>query len=149
MDNTNNQVWYSGDWKQQNNPEVPYNGVQIKATSNYSSPTSPPTSQTLVSVAIEVIDYTKSPNGVSSTVHLSKTGIWYGIPIPENNAVSPPQPNDDFTITSTDGVHQGKQLQLTVTSSGIYLNIQFRYGVQANNEELGFIMKFDETYTEW
>ena len=145
MDSTNNQVWYSGDWKQQNNPEVPYNGVQIKATANYSPPTSPPSSQTLLSVDVEVIDYTLNPNGVSSTVHLSKTGTWYGIPIPENNTVSPPEPNLDFTITSTDGAHLDMQLQLAVTTSGIYLHIQFRYGIDGYMEELGFIMKFDET----
>jgi hypothetical protein len=148
MDTTNDSVWYSGDWKQKNNPEVPYNGIQIIAKANYSQPTSPPTTQTLLSVDVEVVDYTLDPNGVSSTVHLFKTGDWYDIPIPENNEVSPPEPNTDFTITSTDEAHLGKQLQLTITTSGIYLNIQFRYGVHAYNEELGFIMKFDETYTK-
>jgi hypothetical protein len=145
MDSTNNQVWYTGDWKQQNNPQEPYNGVQIKAKANYSPLTSPPSSQTLVSIDVEVVDYTKAPNGVSSTVHLTKTSTWYAIPIAENNGASPPEPNRDFTITSIDGAHVGKQLQLAVTTSGIYLNIQFRYGVQAYSQELGFIMKFDET----
>jgi hypothetical protein len=148
MDTINNQVWYSGDWKKQNNPKEPYNGVQIIATANYNPITSPPSPQTLLSVDVEVIDYTKAPNGVSSMVRLYKTGDWYDIPIPENSTESPPVPNADFTITSTDEAHLGKQLQLTVMTSGIYLQVQFRYGLNANSEELGFIMKFDETYIE-
>ncbi len=148
MDTTNDSIWYSGDWKQQNNPEVPYNGVKIIATANYSPITSPPSPQTLLSVDVEVIDYTLDPNGVSSTVHLFKTGDWYAIPIPKNIEVSPPEPNTDFTITSTDEAHVDQQLQLAVTTSGIYLQVQFRYGLNTNSEELGFIMKFDETYPE-
>lgn len=148
MDNINNNIWYSGDWKQVNNLQEPYNGIQIKAKANYSPTTSPPSSQVLISVDVEVVDFTKDPKGVSSTVNLSTTDVWYDIPIPENNEVSPPQTNLDFTVISTDEAHLGKLLQLAATTSGIFLNIQFRYGLNANTEELGFIMKIDETYTE-
>jgi hypothetical protein len=146
MNDTKEYIWYTGDWKQQNNAEIPYNGVQIKARANYIPLTSPPTSQKLISVAIEVVDYTNSINGISSNLILYKTGIWYGIPIPENTEVSPPQPNLDFTVIGIDSVSLG-QLQLDNTTAGIYLNIQFRYG-KPSREELGFIMKINETYQD-
>ena len=149
MDHIIENVWYSGDWKQQNNSQEPYNGVQIKAKANYSPVTSPPTPQTLLSVDVEVIDYTKDTKGVSSTVNLSEMDVWYGIPIPENNEVSPPQFNLDFTIKSISDSHAGKLLQLTTMEDSIYLQIQFSYGdVIFFNSELGFIMRIDEIYTE-
>lgn len=149
MNNTNyDNVWYSGDWKQQNNNKVPYNGLQIKATANYSLPTSPPSTQNLVSVDIEVVDYTYDPKGVSSHLILTENNTWYDIPIPENTEISPPEPNADFTVRGIDNDSLGK-LQLFVTTSGIYLNIEFSYGPTTNGrEELGFIMKINSTYQE-
>ncbi|MFY0629707.1 MAG: hypothetical protein JXR05_04950 [Flavobacteriaceae bacterium] len=148
MDNKNESVWYSGNWKAQNNSQEPYNGVKIIAKANYSAITSPPTSQKLVSVDIEVVDYTKDPNGVSSSISMSKTGVWYNIPVPDNDEVSPPEPNTNFTITSIDNNNLNELLQLVADTAGIYLNIQFRFGLNAYNEELGYIMKFDETYVD-
>lgn len=147
MDNINENVWYSGDWKQQNNSEAPYNGVQIKTKANYSPSTSPPIAQALVSVDVEVIDYTKAPKGVSSTVNLSEMDVWYDIPIPEDNEVSLPESSLDFTIKSISDCHPGKLLQLTTTAEHIYLQIQFSYGdVIFSNSEVGFIMKIDGNY---
>ncbi|WP_459210839.1 hypothetical protein [Aquimarina rhabdastrellae] len=146
--NNNDNIWYSGDWKQQNNDRVPYNGVKIEGIGNYSAPTSPPTTQNLVSVDVTVTDYTKDPKGVASIVTLSRTGTWYDIPIPENTHISPPQPNSDFTITDVYLTGLGK-LKLEVTTTGIYLRIQFRYGEEnRTREELGFILKFSETYEQ-
>ncbi|MCX2763687.1 hypothetical protein [Aquimarina muelleri] len=144
----NNNIWYTGDWKQQNNKEIPYNGVQIRARANYTPVTSPPSSQKLDSVDLEVVDFTKNPEGVSSSIVIYKTGVWFDIPIPENNTVSPPQPNTDFTVMGIDYTGLGK-LQLEATTTGIFLNIQFRYGIQSRSrEELGFIMKISEVYNE-
>lgn len=148
MSTTNKNIWYTGDWKQQNSPKAPYNGVQIRAKANYSAVTSPPTPQKLVSLDLDVVDFTKDPNGVSSNVTIYKTGVWYDIPIPENKLVSPPEPNSDFTVISIDFTSLG-QLQLYTTTTGVYLNIQFRYGLKdKTREELGFIMKVSEVYHE-
>ncbi|WP_299161873.1 hypothetical protein [uncultured Tenacibaculum sp.] len=148
MNNTYNNIWYSGDWKQQNHDQVPYNGIKIEAITKYSPQTSPPTKQELISIDAIVTDYTKDPNGVSSKVTLSKTGAWYDIPIPEDNKVSPPKPNSNFTVTDIYFNGLGK-LQLHVTTTGIYLRIQFRYGeTNRTREELGFILKFKEYLEE-
>ncbi|KQB42572.1 hypothetical protein [Flavobacterium aquidurense] len=146
MNELDKKSWYSGDWTPINNLQVPYNGLIISATPNYGPSTSPPTPQKLTAILIDVVDYTYDPNGVSSQLTLTKGG-WNDIPIPEDNSVSPPQPNFKFTVSGTGNSDYG-QIQLTTTSQGIYLNIQFCYGPEnKKREELGFIMKFLETYT--
>ena len=138
-------TWYTGDWKPNNNPTVPYNGLKIVATPNYGPLTSPPTPGKLVSVALEVVDYTYDPNGVSSLVTLSNTSSWYSIEIPEDTSVSPPAPNLKFTVQGAGSTILG-QVKLDAVSSGIYLNIQFCYGpTSRQREEIGYIMKFSET----
>ncbi|CAL2084876.1 hypothetical protein [Tenacibaculum sp. 190524A02b] len=145
MDNTDKNTWYSGDWKQHNNDTIPYNGVKITATPNYTSPTSPPSKRKLTSVNATITDFTKDPNGVSNTIKLSRTGIWYEITIPDKTNVSPPEPNTDFTITGIYLNGDLGKLKLNVTTTGIYLQIQFRYGeTNRTREELGFILQFDE-----
>jgi hypothetical protein len=147
MNELDKKTWYSGDWKPVNDPQVPYNGLTISATPNYGPVTSPPTAQKFSSVLIDVVDYTYDSNGVSSQLTLTRGG-WNSIPIPEDTSISPPQPNFKFTVSGTGNSDLG-QIQLTTTSQGIYLNIQFCYGaVDRKREELGFIMKFSETYTQ-
>lgn len=148
MSNLTNSSWYSGDWKSKNNIKQPYNGLKIIAKPNYGIPTSRPTSQKLVSVDLEIVDYTYSTTGVSSFVIAYKTDIWYEIAIPQNEGVSPPGPNSDFTVIGINNVDLGV-VKLEVSPKGIFLNIKFRYGVESRKrEELGYIMKFDTTYTE-
>lgn len=147
MNELNTKIWYSGDWKPINNLQVPFNGLKICATTNYGPATSPPTAQKLLSVLIEIVDYTKDENGVSSQLTLS-TGGWNNIPIPRDTSLSPPGPNPKFTVSGVNNSDLG-QIQLETTSSGIFLNIQFCYGaIDKKREELGFIMKFSETYTQ-
>jgi len=147
MNELNTKSWYSGDWKPINNLQVPYNGLKISASPNYGLATSPPTAQKLVSVLIEVVDYTYDQNGVSSQLTLIKGG-WNDIPIPQDTSLSPPEPNSKFTVSGVNNSDLG-QIQLETTSGGIYLNIQFCYGpINKKREELGFIMKFSETYTQ-
>lgn len=146
MNELDTKSWYSGDWKPVNGTQPPYNGLIISATPNYGPATSPPTAQKLAAVLIDVVDYTYDPNGVSSQLTLTRGG-WNDIPVPEDTSISPPQPNSKFTVSGISNSNLG-QIQLTTTSSGVYLNIQFCYGpVNSKREELGFIMKFSETYT--
>lgn len=149
MSNSKSSSWYSGDWKAgKNNIKPPYNGLKIIAKANYGVPTSPATSQKLVSVDLEIVDYTYSTTGVSSFVMAYKTDVWYKISIPENEAVSPLPPNLDFTVIGINNTDLGV-IKLESSPKGIFLNIKFRYGVESRKrEELGFIMKFDATYTE-
>jgi hypothetical protein len=146
MNDLEKKSWYTGDWTEINNNYVPYNGLVVSATPNYGPLISPPTPQKLVSVLIEIVDYTYDPNGVSSQLTLTKGG-WNEIPVPEDISLSPPQPNQKFTVS---GINSALgQIQLTITSNGIYLNIQFRYGpIGRQREELGFIMKFSDTYSQ-
>lgn len=150
MNNSKEYVWYTGDWKiDSNNLQVPYNGLKIGATAKYSAVTSPPTSQKLVSVDLVVVDYTYNPQGVTSPVLLYKTGVWFDIPIPTKEGVSPPEENKEFTVVGTDSIDELGKVKLEANSAGIFLNIQFRYGIDTmKREELGFIMKFDETYQD-
>lgn len=139
-------TWYTGDWKPNNNTTVPYNGLKIVATPNYGPVTSPPTPGKLVSVALEVVDYTYDANGVSSLVTLSNTSAWYDIAIPEDTSVSPPVPNLNFTVQGAGSSTVLGQVKLDAVSSGIYLNIQFRYGpTNRKREEIGYVMKFAAT----
>ncbi len=148
MQSTKEYQWFSRHWNQQNNSQVPYNGVQINAIANYGYVSTPPTAQNLVSVAIEVIDYTYDPNGVVSSLTLHKTDTWYDIPIPENTEISPPEPNADFTVESIGGESLG-QIKLQVTVTGTYINVQFQYGLFNRAEtETGFIMNIEETFDE-
>ena len=154
MSTTYKNIWYSGDWEQNPNVSEPYNGIQIKAEAEYEpapapkSPPEPPTPRKLISLTLDLIDFTMDPEGVSSTVILYKSGIWYDIPIPNNNTVSPPQPNVNFTITNIDLNGLG-QVQLTKVTSGLFLQVQFRYGLEhRTREEIGFIMAISETYID-
>lgn len=139
MTNPNDILWYSGDWKPINNPEIPYNGIKIEATPEYTPKTNQSTKQELVSVEVNVTDFTKVPKGVSSTITLDKIRTWYDIPIPD------PNPNKDFTVTGIylDG-NPGKLELFKTNTDDVYLRIQFRYGLEhMSREELGFILKFD------
>ncbi len=148
MKESNENIWYSGDWKDTMKDFPPYNGIKVVATSTYSTQTSPPSTQKFVSATLNVVDYTYDVNGVSSELTLSKTGVWYDILIPENDAVSPPQPNSNFTVIGIDNISLGK-MRLEASSSGFFLNIKFRYGILTRTkEEIGYIMKFDSTLTE-
>lgn len=148
-----NQVWYSGDWSQNNKKNSPYNGVKIEATSNYSPSTDDTSLQKLTSIDVLITDYTKDPEGVSSEISLIEKDFWYYIPIPENNNTSPPKPNTDFTITATDLYRAdllGKlELNTLSSSSQLFLNIQFSYGLpNMTRTEIGLIFQFDEVYQE-
>lgn len=138
MDNTKNNIWYSGDWKLHNNNTIPYNGIKIEATADYNN------SNNLDTVTAIVTDYTLVPNGISSTVQLSRAGTWYDITIPINETTEPPQPNTDFTVKGIDLNDSLGKLQLYMTATGVYLRVQFRYGLEhRTREELGFILQFD------
>lgn len=140
------QFWHSGEWKEQNNDKIPYNGIEIKAKSNYEADEKTPSVYKLTSVEVTVSDYTKNPKGVSSIVNLSRTGVWYDIPIPKNTSVLPPQPDTDFTLR---GIYLGSlgKLQLQSNSVGYYLRIQFCYGLEGQRrEELGFAIVFSKIY---
>ncbi len=149
MATTKENTWHTGDWNPHgSNPKVPYNGIKIIATANYGPDASPPVPQKLISVDLEVIDFTYSKSGVSSKVTLIKTGVGYDIPIPEMTTTSPPVPNPEFTVVGIDQDTLGL-VKLDATSGGSYLNIQFRYGIKDNTrEEIGYIMKFDREYKE-
>ncbi|CAM1342087.1 hypothetical protein [Tenacibaculum amylolyticum] len=138
MNNIDNKIWYSGNWRQKNNDTIPYNGIKIKATPHYNN------SNELDSVTAIVIDFTKVPDGVSSTVQLSTTGTWYDISIPMDDSTEPPQPNNDFTVIGIDSADDLGKLQLYLTTTGVYLRVQFQYGLKhARHQELGFILQFD------
>ncbi|MCY1241636.1 hypothetical protein D9M72_545480 [compost metagenome] len=121
------------------------------ATANYSEKTNPPTARKLVSVDLEVVDYTYNPNGVSSSLQLTKPAVWYPIPIPTDTTVSPPEPNMQFTVVGIGGNALGN-VKLDDTPRGSYLNIQFSYGpTSRKREEIGYIMRFpnqDDTIEE-
>lgn len=167
MKNSKDYIWYTGDWKSKMNDQAPYNGLQIKAKANYSVPTVPPSTQNLMSVELDIIDFTKDKEGVTSKVKINKVGSWYDILIPEKKKVTDKetdkktdketdkeieevtekqigkQPNLDFTVV---GIHNNTlgQVKLDHNPNGIYLNIQFRYGLTGRKrEEIGYVMKFD------
>ena len=143
MENVEESTWYTGDWRfDGNNLQAPYNGLKIVATANYSEKTNPPTARKLVSVDLEVVDYTYNPNGVSSSLQLTKSTVWYPIPIPADTTVSPTEPNMEFTVVGIGGNTLGS-VRLDVTPRGSYLNIQFAYGpTSRKREEIGYIMRF-------
>lgn len=143
MENVEESTWYTGDWRPDgNNTQVPYNGLKIVATANYSEKTNPPTARKLVSVDLEVVDYTYNPNGVSSSLQLTKSAVWYAIPIPPDTTVSPPEPNMQFTVVGVGGNPLG-HIRLDVTPVGSFVNIQFSYGpTSRKREEIGYIMRF-------
>jgi len=144
MSNTKQQIWHSGDWERSGkNPNPPFNGLEISAVSTYGTITSPPSPRKLFSIDLTVTDFTYDPNGVSSTITISKTGVWCAIPIPMDNTVSPPTLNSKFTVTSISGGGPG-MVRIDATPSGTFLNIQFRYGLEhMTREEIGYIMRFD------
>ena len=146
MNNSKESVWHSGDWNYSGNyNHIPYNGVKIVTTANYAPSSS--SIQKLVSVTVEVIDYTYDILGVSSKIESLKTGVWTDIPIPINNETIPPELNSEFTIISTNNIGLGK-LKLEVTTGGIFLNINFRYGITGKKrDEIGYILKIEETIT--
>ncbi len=180
MKNSKDHIWYTGDWKSKMNDQAPYNGLQIKATAKYSEPTVPPSTQNLMSVELDIIDFTKDKEGVSSKVKIKKVGSWHDILIPEKKkgtdketdkktdkktdkeAVKETdeetdevtekqigkQPNLDFTVVGINNNTLG-QVKLDHNSNGIYLNIQFRYGLTGRKrEEIGYVMKFDSIYND-
>lgn len=132
-------IWHSGDWRKNANPEAPYNGIEIKVRPNY-APTSP---FNLSTVDVKVIDYTYNPKGIESEVTLIKKDEWYPIPIPEIKEEGLSKSNHEFTVKGIYNIEDNGLLKLENTTTGIYLNIQFRYGM-SHGEELGFIMRIDE-----
>lgn len=144
MNDPQKYIWHTGDWKEPGSDKPPYNGVKIEANATYSKATSPPTAQVFRSVDLKVTDYTRDKNGVSSVVTLDQTGRWYDIKIPKNEHVSPPLPNRLFTVC---GIHLNTlgRIRLDVLSAGIYVNIEFRFGMgDRKREEIGYIMKIDK-----
>lgn len=140
---TTTQTWYSGDWKSKNNVQAPYNGVKIIAESNYDN------AKKLVDVTVTFIDFTMNDQGISSTVILDKVNAWYTIPIPEKKGIKPTEPNNDFTITNI-YYSDKEEVRLESNDSGIFLRIQFIYGLPyQKREELGFILRIDEFLKEY
>lgn len=140
MSTTNQNTWQSGDWQETPNSNPPYNGLEITATPVVSSP---PVPGKLLPIDLTITDFTYDPNGVSSSMTISKTGQWLPIPIPMDNTVSPPVYNSKFTVTSINIGGPG-MVRIDATPSGTFLNIQFRYGLEhATREEIGYIMRFD------
>ncbi len=139
---TTPQTWYSGDWKSKNNEQAPYNGVKIIAESNYDN------AKKLVDVTVTFIDFTMNDQGISSTVILDKINTWYSIPIPEKKGVKPTRVNDGFTITQIQ--QNGQEVRLESNDSGIFLVIQFTYGLpHQKREEIGFILRINEFLKEY
>nr|WP_294862292.1 hypothetical protein [uncultured Fluviicola sp.] len=137
MNNTQEQTWYSGDWNRSgNNVNPPYNGLKILAVSIYETNENPTTVGKLISIDLTVTDFTYDPAGLSSTFTISKTGMWSEIPIPTDN-------NSRFTVASINNDGPGI-VRLDVMPSGIFLNIQFQYGIKnMTREVIGYIMRFD------
>lgn len=147
MNGLNTKSWYTGDWKQINNLQAPYNGLKISATANYGPGASLPTDRKPVSVLIEVVDYTYDQNGISSELILTK-GSWNYIPIPQDTSLLPPESNSKFTVSGIGNSALGK-IQLVTYYNGIFLQVEFCYGpTNGKREELGFIMNFSDNYPE-
>lgn len=130
--------WHSGDWNYNNNGngnKLANNGIKIIANANYISSARLIDTQKLVSVFVEVIDYSCNTEGVSCTIELLETSTWYDIQIPEKN--------EEFNVV---GIEKGLgKLKLDVNTAGVYLEIQFKFGLAGSTKnELGYIMKFDE-----
>lgn len=136
MSNTKEQVWYSGDWKTSgSNLYPPYNGLKILAVSTYETTENPLIKGKLMSIDLTITDFTYDVNGISSTFTVSKTGMWYEIPFPMND-------NKKFTVSSVNGGGPGV-VRIVEEPSGIFLFIQFRYGLESmKREEIGYIMRF-------
>ena len=64
MNDSNENTWYSGDWRENMNSNPPYNGMKIVPTAAYSEQTSPPSSRKFVSATLNVVDYTYDTNRV-------------------------------------------------------------------------------------
>lgn len=138
-------VWHTGDWITGGRPHAPYNGVAIAATAFYRRTAK---QRLLVSVDLEITDYTRRKQGVVSKLKLERTGAWYEIPVPVLLPVTKlnQQSDPDFTVTGN-GTYQPGKVRLDATSDGMYLNVLFRYGLpHAMREELGYIMKISKTY---
>lgn len=149
MKDENNQIWYSGDWRSVNQKQAPYNGIKIETSANYGLPTNDSSPQKLISVDVVVTDYTYDPKGVSSKVTLTEQQIWYDIPFPENNSITPPKPNTDFSVCNCNSDDLPGQLKLESNLPDIFLQIGFRYGLPHNKrEEIGYILRFNEFYKE-
>ncbi|WP_264551859.1 hypothetical protein [Flavobacterium sp. N2038] len=138
MKNYKEFIWHSGDWNYNNNGngnKLANNGIKIIANANYISSARLIDTQKLVSVFVEVIDYSCNTNGVSCKTELLKPSTWYDIQIPEKN--------EEFTIV---GIEKGLgKIKLDVNTAGVYLEIQFKYGLtESTQNTLGYIMKFEE-----
>lgn len=133
MNDAQQNTWYTGDWDPKgNNLQAPYNGVKIVAMANYAQQKDSQISGDLASVDLQIVDYTYDPDGVSSAVQLTKSTAWYDIPVP----------NQDFSIAGLNNNTLGL-VKLDVMPSGIFLSIQFSYGLIAGRrEEMGYIMRF-------
>lgn len=132
-------IWHSGDWRNNANTEAPYNGIEIRIKANYAA-LSP---FNLSTVDVKIIDYTYTPDGVESDIILTKRDEWYTIPIPEIKDETVSKANPEFTVKGIFNLEDNGLLKLENTTTGIYLNIQFRYGI-LNGEELGFIARIEE-----
>jgi hypothetical protein len=131
-------IWHSGNWNynlNDNDKKLANNGIKIIANANYISSARLIDTQKLVSVFVEVIDYSCNTNGVSCKTELLKPSTWYDIQIPEKN--------EEFTLV---GIEKGLgKVKLDVNTAGVYLEIQFKFGLAGSTKnELGYIMKFEE-----
>lgn len=145
MEYSKEYIWHSGDWnRNSNNQQVPYNGVKITANAYYAASSRSPKIQKLVSVSVEVIDYTYNADGAAVKIEVLKEGLWYDI-IPENDKISSSESYPEFTIK---GLNDGLgRLRLETTTAGVFLNIQFKYG-EHERKVMGYIMKIQEAYYE-
>ena len=128
MDYTSPQTWHSADWRQQNAPKIPYNGLEITTTPIYSD------DGKLIALSVEVIDFTKNPNGVTSTIDELSFDDETDIPIPKLSSESKDpqlaadkkaeedaiQGNPDFTVEGYISIVQSQGLA--------YIFIQLKYG---------------------
>lgn len=126
-------TWYSGNWKSSNRKKPPYNGIKIQGTPTYDQ------DNKFLSAKVSFFDYTYDPDGLQSDIdELTPEQGWTAIPMPPYSPPSPSDPpnQESFTING--------HVELVSQPSGMYLRIRLHFGIMAH-EELGFIMKFDQT----
>lgn len=123
--NTNELTWHSGDWKKVSRKQEPYNGIEITGVPLYDD------EQKFASATITVKDFTKTPNGIPSTMEdVTLADEWVNIPVP---ITSPP--SEDFTV---DGA-----VKLRLGSNEVLLRLNLAYGLKDyRRQEIGFIGGF-------
>jgi hypothetical protein len=144
-------TWYTGDWKTYPiATQAPYNGVAITAVAHYNNPGVPGAVQQLVSVDLQIVDYTNEKEGAATSLNLSLMDTWYAIPPPDaavpvtDPTLQVPAIPDPAAVTVLSG-----KVKLDTTSNGMYLNVEFCYGITGRvRGELGYIMKIDRVFQD-